>query len=140
MLILAQKSSLNSSSPSCSSSFLFDLHSAYHTTYHILLFIQGLSSVRIQTHPVNHILIISSTRLIHCPLPRFCSKALPHTMYMFISSRLYLHCFQILGTKPANWRHNESTFSCFCQALKAALLTPCRLLCPLFTVHFRSAP
>lgn len=101
-MILAQRSSLNSSSPSCSSSFLFDLHSVYHTTYHILLFIQGLSSVRIQTHPVNYILIISSTRLIHCPLPCFCSKALTHTMYMFISSRSTCTAFRF-------WEQNLQT-------------------------------
>ena len=86
-----------------------------------------------QTHPVNHILIISSTRMTHCPLPCFCGKALMHTMSMFICPHLYLRCFQILETKPANSRYGEPMFSWFCQALKAAPLTPCLLLCP--TVH-----
>lgn len=124
MLILSQRSRLNSSSPSRPSSFSSFLISTAFITYHILLLIQG---------PVNHILIISSTRLTHCPLPCFCSKALMHTMSMFISPHLYLRCFQILETKPANLRHGEPTFSWFCQALKAAPLTPCLLLCP--TVH-----
>lgn len=44
-----------------------------------LLFIRGLSPVRMQTHPVGHIFSISSIPWISCPLPCLPSNALCHS-------------------------------------------------------------